>query len=234
MTENRLPNIAENLKRIQAQVAEAALAAGRSPQDIRLMAVTKTMPAELVNQAIEQGIDLLGENRAQELLEKHARYTPGAEIHFIGGLQSNKVRQILDKVCMVQSVDRLSLAQEISRQCGRLGIDMDILLEVNIGREASKAGVLPEALPQLAAQVAGLPGLRIRGLMAIPPVCEKLSQAEGYFCQIQQLFVDIKTQKIDNVCMDVLSMGMSDDFTAAIRQGSTLVRLGRALFGSRR
>ena len=226
--------IRRNVEAVQEQIGRAAAEAGRDPSEIRLMAVTKTQSAARVNEAIAAGVTLLGENRAQELLEKYDGYDrAGCDIHFIGHLQSNKVRSIVDKVSMIESVDRLSLAQEISR-CAQLhGLVMPVLIEVNIGREQSKSGVLPEALPELLGKVSLLPGLSVRGLMAIPPNIEDTVQKEGYFEQMYRHFIDMKAKKLDNVSMTILSMGMSHDYPLAIRHGSNVVRIGRALFGER-
>ena len=226
--------IRRNVEAVQEQIGRAAAEAGRDPSEIRLMAVTKTQSAARVNEAIAAGVTLLGENRAQELLEKYDGYDrAGCDIHFIGHLQSNKVRSIVDKVSMIESVDRLSLAQEISRCAQSHGLVMPVLIEVNIGREQSKSGVLPEALPELLGKVSLLPGLSVRGLMAIPPNIEDTVQKEGYFEQMYRHFIDMKAKKLDNVSMTILSMGMSHDYPLAIRHGSNVVRIGRALFGER-
>ena len=226
--------IRRNVEAVQEQIGRAAAEAGRDPSEIRLMAVTKTQSAARVNEAIAAGVTLLGENRAQELLEKYDGYDrAGCGIHFIGHLQSNKVRSIVDKVSMIESVDRLSLAQEISR-CAQLhGLVMPVLIEVNIGREQSKSGVLPEALPELLEKISLLPGLSVRGLMAIPPNIEDTVQKEGYFEQMYRRFIDMKAKKLDNVSMTILSMGLSHDYPLAIRHGSNVVRIGRAWFGDR-
>ena len=226
--------IRRNVEAVQEQIGRAAAEAGRDPSEIRLMAVTKTQSAARVNEAIAAGVTLLGENRAQELLEKYDGYDrAGCDIHFIGHLQSNKVRSIVDKVSMIESVDRLSLAQEISRCAQSHGLVMPVLIEVNIGREQSKSGVLPEALPELLEKISLLPGLSVRGLMAIPPNIEDTVQKEGYFEQMYRHFIDMKAKKLDNVSMTILSMGMSHDYPLAIRHGSNVVRIGRALFGER-
>ena len=234
MMEKSYADVAENIARIREEIAQAAQKAGRSPDEVQLMAVTKTVPAETVNAAIACGIRLLGENRAQELREKYPLYDKeAADIHFIGHLQSNKVRQIIDKVTMIHSVDRFSLAEEISARAQALGRVMDILLEVNIGDEDTKSGVHTSSVEELSCQVAQLPGICVRGLMAIPPVSDNFLQTERYFSSMRQLFVDIQAKKIDNVPMDVLSMGMSGDYTLAVKHGSHIVRLGTAIFGHR-
>lgn len=234
MMEKRFKSIEDNIRRICAEIEETAIAAGRDPREIQLMAVTKTQAPELVNKAIECGITLLGENRAQEMLEKYDQYhLDGVDMHFIGALQSNKVRQIIDKVSMIHSVDSLKLAQEIDRRAAKLEKTMDILMEVNIGDEDSKSGVQPDQVEELAYQFAQLNNVRLRGLMAIPPICDNEAQVETYFCRMRQLQVDIKDKNIDNITMDVLSMGMSGDYLAAVKHGSTILRLGSAIFGAR-
>ena len=221
--------VAQNVSALQEQICQAAAAAGRDPAQVRLMAVTKTVDPELVNAAIDAGITLLGENKAQELCAKYDSYhKDGVEIHFIGHLQTNKVRQIVDKVQMIESVDSLPLAEEINKRCAALNKQMPILIEVNIGREESKSGVLPEDLPALLEEISKLPAVSVRGLMAIPPVCENNEQVSQYFYQIQQLFIDIKQKKYDNINMEILSMGMSGDYQTAIAYGSNVVRIGTA------
>jgi len=230
-----LSNISDNVKHLREEIATAAAHAGRDPEEIKLMAVTKTQPAAAVNQAIAAGVTLLGENRAQELCARYEEYDkhPGMEIHFIGHLQTNKVKMILGKISLVQSVSSLRLAEEISKQSAAAGISTDLLLEINIGGEESKGGVPPEETEQLARQIALLPAVRLCGLMAIPPIWEENGVGERYFAGMQEIQVDIRGKKIDNVSMDILSMGMSDDFAAAIKHGSTMVRVGTAIFGYR-
>jgi len=229
----RSSDIAENLRRLTDEIATAAIKAGRSPAEVRLMAVTKGNSAERVNEAIEAGAALLGENRAQEFISKHRDYRQGCEIHFIGHLQSNKVKAVADKVTMVQSLDRLSLAKELDICCGRLGKVMPVLVELNIGREPGKSGVFPEQLEDFIAQAAQFEHIKIAGLMAIPPVSREIAQTERYFEQMYRRFIDIKAKKMDNILMDTLSMGMSEDFELAVRHGSNIVRIGRGLFGER-
>lgn len=227
--------VEDALDEINYKIEQAAKSAGRSAGDIALMAVTKTIPAEIVNRAVAHGVRLLGENKAQELLSKYDDYhKDGVSIHFIGGLQTNKVRQIIDKVDMIQSVDSLKLAREIDKQAKKAGKSMDILLEVNIGEEDTKSGVsLPET-ERLLYEIAALESVRVRGLMAIPPYSDNPADSERYFALMSQLFIDIKGKKIDNVTMDVLSMGMSSDYILAIKHGANLIRLGTVLFGERK
>lgn len=189
--------VAQNVQKIAQDVREAALQAGRDPSEVQVMAVTKTVDPVLVNAAIGAGITLLGENKAQELCAKYDSYhKDGVQIHFIGHLQTNKVRQIVDKVSMVESVDSVKLAREIDRHCAAIGKVMDVLLEVNIGREENKTGIFPEFLPALLEEAGKLEHIRVRGLMTIPPVCETEEEVLQYFSQMRQLFIDIKQKKI--------------------------------------
>lgn len=226
--------VTENVKRIFHQVSEQAVKCGRDPSGIRVMAVTKTVDPILVNQAIADGVRLLGENKAQELCGKYESYEKdNVEIHFIGHLQTNKVRQIIDKVTMVESVDSIRLAAELDRQAGLLNKTINALVEVNIGREENKSGVLPEQLPELLDEIGKLKRTQVQGLMTIPPICEKVHECERYFEQMFQLFIDIKQKKLDNINMDFLSMGMSSDFLQAIPYGANILRIGTAMFGRR-
>ena len=230
----RSSDVGEKAEILMERIALAAQQAQRNPASVRLMAVTKTNSALRVNEAISAGITLLGENRAQELLAKYDDYRKdNCEIHFIGHLQTNKVKAIIDRVSLIQSVDRFSLAEKIDRCAKEAGLIMPILIEVNIGNEAGKSGVAPQMLPELVAQIAGFTHIKIKGLMCIPPnVTDDLTK-ERYFAQMYRHFIDIKAKKMDNVCMDILSMGMSGDFPLAIKHGSNIVRIGRELFGER-
>ena len=236
MTENQYEtdSIARRVLDITESITKACAACGRSPQEVRLMAVTKTVEPARVNEAIAAGVHLLGENRAQELLHKYDSYEKqNTEIHFIGALQSNKVRQIIDKVTMIQSLDSLSLAQEIERQCEKAQKTIDCLVEVNIGAEASKSGVAADALEGFLEQLSRFQRVRVQGLMAIPPFDDSDCEKEKNFSSLYKLLVDMRDKKIDNIRMDVLSAGMSDDYLLAIKHGSNLVRLGTILFGHR-
>ena len=224
----------ENYPRIQEEIALAAEKAGRRPQDITLLAATKTVPLEVINHAIDSGLSTMGENRVQELLEKYdGLHREKCDIQFIGQLQTNKVKYLVGKVSCIQSVGSVKLAKEISRLCLREGATMKVLVEVNIGREESKGGVLPEALFEVVDEIRTLPGLHVEGLMAIPPICEKKAELCGYFSAVRQSYVDIAAKKLDNVSMNCLSMGMSGDYLVAAQEGATLVRLGSAIFGAR-
>ena len=225
--------VIENLKVIRDKVAAAAEKSGRKAEDVRIMAVTKTVAPELVNVAINNGISLLGENRVQEYLDKKDSYIPNTETHFIGHLQTNKVKYIIDKVSMIQSVDSIKLAKEISKCAIKNNLTMDILVEINIGDEESKSGIEAEKAEELVREIAELEAIRVKGIMSIPPICEKKEQSLDYFSRLRQIFVDIGAKNIDNVYMEHLSMGMSQDFEAAIEMGSNIVRIGSALFGQR-
>ena len=226
--ESNYSYVDENLKLIRENVGEAAEKCGRKAEDIRIMAVTKTVAPEIVNHAIELGLDLLGENRVQEYLSKAEAYSP-AEVHFIGGLQTNKVKYIIESVSMIQSVDSLKLGTEIDRLAAKHGRGMDILCEVNIGGEESKGGVAPDKLRELIAQLAQLKNIRIKGLMTIPPP----SQSDIFLGRMQELYNDLRDNKIEGADMQVLSMGMTHDYAEAVKYGSTLVRIGTGLFGAR-
>lgn len=224
----------ENYKRIKEDIAEAAVKSGRTPDEVRLMAVTKTVMPVCINHVIGLGADLIGENKVQELLEKKEFLnTEGLEIHIIGHLQSNKVRKIIGEVGMIQSVDSLSLAEEISKRAVGNGSNMKILLEVNIGSEESKTGLSYEEAMERAFEFSELPGLDVRGFMAIPPVCDTSSQVRKYFEKMNELYLDAKNKLSGKAVIDTLSLGMSSDYREAVLEGSTLVRVGSALFGKR-
>ena len=229
-TQTSFDDIKESYARICENIEKAKIAAGRA-DEVRLMAVTKTVSPERIIYAIGLGIGLLGENRVQEYMDKREQYEP-TEVHFIGGLQSNKVKYIIDKVSMIHSVDNLKLAEEISRRAGQHGLVMDILAEINIGGEETKGGITPESAEEFCAQVRELPHIRLRGLMTIPPP----GCGEDTFAQMQRLFSDLSTDKSVNTDgrFDTLSMGMSGDYETAVKHGSTIVRIGSGLFGYRK
>ncbi len=205
---------------------------GKTPDEVILLAATKTVDVDTINYAIQKGITYIGENKVQELVSKYDGITD-VHHHFIGHLQTNKVKEVVDKVELIHSVDSIKLAKEISKQAKKINKVMDILLEVNIGDEDSKWGFTPENLEISIKEIAALPNIRVCGLMAIPPICENCEQNRKYFKQMYKLFVDIKNKSIDNSFMNILSMGMSDDFPIAIEEGANLVRVGTALFGKR-
>ena len=227
--------IEQNLNEIRANIECAAKESGRSADSVKLLAATKTVDADTVNFAISKGVRYIGENRVQELLEKYEKYDlANAELHFIGRLQTNKVKYIVDKVDMIESVDRVSLAKEIEKRCGIANKKMDVLLEVNIGAEEGKSGVLLENLPELVKEITALPHLCLSGLMAIPPAGGNEEENRYYFSKMHHLFLDMQAQKIDTSNVRFLSMGMSGDFETAIACGANIVRLGTVLFGKRK
>ena len=227
-------SIAENVARIKAQMAEAAIAAGRDPKDILLCAATKMNDADNVRQAIAAGVDCCGENRVQELTQKLSENAyEGAPVHFIGHLQTNKVKQVVGKVSLIHSVDSQRLLEAVNKEAAKQGIIQDILLEVNIGNEESKSGFNKDALPGVLEKIGVFSNIRVRGLMAIPPICQNSTDNHKFFQEMCNLSVDITAKKYDNVSVDILSMGMSDDFADAIHCGSTMIRVGTAIFGAR-
>ena len=226
--------IAENVAHIRETMAQAARDAGRAPEDILLCAATKMNDADAVRAAIAAGVDCCGENRVQELQQKlpQGAYA-GRPLHFIGRLQTNKVKYLVGTVDLIESVDRIELLETIDKLAQKRGVVQRILLEVNIAGQESKAGFPADEAAQLAAKMGGYPGVKLCGLMAIPPVSEHPGDNRIFFRQMRQLFVDIKGKTYDNVAMECLSMGMSDDYPDAIAEGSTMIRVGTAIFGAR-
>ena len=222
----------ENYKYILENIEKAAALSGRKSTDITLLAATKTVDVEVINHAISAGITHIGENRVQELLSKYDDLL-AVHRHLIGHLQTNKVKDIIDKVELIHSVDSIHLAKEIEKQAQKHETQMDVLLEVNIGNEESKSGFSVDELYESIYQIAEMPRVHIRGLMAIPPICNVSEENRKYFSKMNDIFLDFRDKKIDNSTMDILSMGMSDDYDVAISEGATLVRVGTALFGKR-
>ena len=226
--------IAKNIAEIRSRMDAAAIAAGRDPKEILLCAATKMNDAARVREAIAGGVDCCGENRVQELVAKSADNAyEGAPVHFIGHLQTNKVRQVVGRVDLIQSVDREPLLVCIEKVAAEQGIVQDILLELNIGAEESKSGFTEEEVFHIVEKMEEFPHCRLRGLMTIPPVSEKKGDNCRFFEKIQRLSVDIMQKKSHNISMDILSMGMSDDYEDAIACGSTMIRVGTAIFGAR-
>ena len=227
-------SIAENVARIRSEMNEAAVRCGRDPKEILLCAATKMNDADAVRQAIAAGVDCCGENRVQELTAKLSENAyEGAPVHFIGHLQTNKVKQVVGKVDLIQSVDSLRLLKEINKEAAKQGITQNILLEVNIGEEASKSGFQAEDIPGIVEKMGEFPNVCMKGLMAIPPISEKEGENRKFFQKMFQLYVDIQNKINDNVKVDCLSMGMSGDYQDAIACGSTMIRAGTAIFGAR-
>ncbi len=234
MTARSFTDVEYNYQRINERIAEAAQKIGKKREDITFLAATKTVDAATINHAISLGLDHIGENRVQELLSKYEDYNlENCSLQFIGHLQSNKVRQIVGKVDLIQSVDSFKLAKEISAQSVKRNVHTDLLVEVNIGREENKSGVFEENLEELLGQIAELDGISVQGLMTIPPICDNKQKISQYFNKMHRLFIDISQKKLDNINMHILSMGMSDDYYEAILEGATMVRIGSALFGAR-
>ncbi len=224
--------VSDNLKEVGQKIKEAEEKSGRLGQTT-LIAVSKTKPVELIKEAYDAGIRDFGENRVQEIVDKYPQLPRDIRWHLIGHLQTNKVKYIIDKVAMIHSVDSLKLAQEISRQAVKCGVVMDILIEVNVSMEETKFGVTVSDAPSLITQISLLPGIRVRGLMTVAPPVHDPEENRAVFCALRQLLVDIDGKNIDNVSMDCLSMGMSGDYTVAIEEGATFVRVGTSIFGNR-
>lgn len=234
MIRNQYPDeereIRERLAHIRETVREEALRAGRDEQEITIMGVTKTVPAHRVNLALTAGVTLLGENRAQELRDKFDAYDCGPEkIHFIGHLQTNKIRDIMGKVSCVQSVDSVRLAEALSQAVLNRSDSLAVFLQVNIGREETKSGFLPEEMPDALKRISELPGLRVEGLMAIPP----RGAGDRYLGEMAQLRAQLAALELPGVSLSHLSMGMSEDYPLAVRWGATILRIGRGIFGER-
>lgn len=225
--------VSRNLAEIESNICDAASSVGKKREDIILLAATKTVSPEIINHAINSGIKYIGENRVQEFLSKEADILPAVCRHFIGHLQTNKAKDIVGRVAMIESVHSLKLANLIGKLSCDLGIETDILLEVNIGKEENKSGFIKEELDEIIPQIAKIDGVNLRGLMTIPPICEKKTEIIPYFEEMYKLFIDNRAKKIDNVSMEYLSMGMSSDYAEAIKCGSNLVRVGTSLFGKR-
>lgn len=234
LDEKRIEATIENYKRIKENVMNAAVKAGRNENDVRLMCVTKTVEPEYINPVLDLGADLIGENRVQEYLGKRdSLHLNNVEKHLIGHLQTNKAKQIVGEVDMIESVDSIKLAKEISKQSLKKGVTSNILVEVNVGKEESKSGIYIEGLEELLIEISELPNIKIKGLMTIPPICDE-NEARKYFSFLHKSFIDIGNKRLDNIDMSVLSMGMSGDYEAAIAEGSNIVRVGSAIFGARK
>ena len=226
--------IAENIAEIRRQITDAAIAVGRDPAQICLCAATKMNGADNVRQAIAAGVDCCGENRVQELTQKlQENAYAGAPVHFIGHLQTNKVKQVVGKVDLIQSVDSLRLLEAIQKEAARQGIVQNILLEINIGNEESKSGFHISQIHPVCERMSEYPNICMKGLMAIPPICHISGENRKFFQEMFNLSVDITAKKYDNVWVEILSMGMSDDYRDAIACGSTMIRIGTGIFGHR-
>lgn len=225
--------IRENLVSVQKNIEEGCERAGRNAEDVRLIAVSKTKPVGALKEAYEAGCRDFGENKVQELTEKYEELPKDIRWHMIGHLQRNKVKYLVGRVYMIHSVDSVKLAEEISREAVKKNVTVPILVEVNVAGEESKFGTSVREAEMLVREIAALPGISVRGLMTIAPYVEKAEDNRQYFVNLRQLSVDIKKKNIDNVCMDVLSMGMTGDYTVAVEEGATYVRVGTGIFGER-
>lgn len=225
--------IKNNIQIVQNKINAACEKAGRNPETANLIAVSKTKPVSMLKEAYDAGIRDFGENKVQEILEKYDQLPEDIRWHMIGHLQRNKVKYIIDKVCLIHSVDSLRLAEEISKEAVKHNLTMPILIELNIGEEESKFGLSLSDCEEMIIQISALPNIQIKGLMTVAPFVENPEENREYFKAMKQLSVDIMTKNIDNVCMDILSMGMTGDYEVAIEEGATHVRVGTGIFGER-
>lgn len=225
--------IRENLEAVESNIAAACKASGRSREDVRLIAVSKTKPVEMLREAYDCGCRDFGENKVQELLDKYDKMPSDVRWHMIGHLQRNKVKYIVDKVYLIHSVDSLRLAEEISKEAVKKGVTVSILVEINVAGEESKFGTTSDEAAALVEEIAKLPGIVVRGLMTIAPYVENSEENRLYFAMLRQILVDIIHKNIDNVCMKELSMGMTGDYETAISEGATYIRVGTGIFGER-
>ncbi len=225
--------VGANINQVLENIKNACKKSGRNPEDVTLIAVSKTKPLPMLQEAYEAGSRNFGENKVQEIMDKYPNLPSDIRWHMIGHLQRNKVKYIIDKVALIHSVDSLRLANEISNQAQKKQVDVDILIEVNIAGEESKFGTSREEVFQLVEEIAKLPNIFIKGLMTIAPFVANPEDNRKYFRQIRELSVDIMNKNIDNVTMSVLSMGMTGDYMVAIEEGATMVRVGTGIFGER-
>lgn len=225
--------IKENLNMVEARIKDACASCGRTADEVKLIAVSKTKPVPALEEAYDYGCRDFGENKVQELVDKYEAMPKDIRWHMIGHLQRNKVKYIVDKVFLIHSVDSLRLAQEIEKEAAKKNISVNILVEVNVAGEESKFGATAEEAVSLVEQIAKLPHVRVRGLMTIAPYVEDSEQNRRYFAKLKQIYVDIIHKNIDNVFMEELSMGMTGDYEVAITEGATYVRVGTGIFGER-
>ena len=223
----------DNFDKVNANIQAACDRAGRNREDVTLIAVSKTKPIQMLQEAYYFGVRVFGENKVQEIVDKYEALPKDISWHMIGHLQRNKVKYIIDKVDMIHSVDSLRLAETIEKEAAKKDLIIKILIEVNVAKEESKFGVMPEKVEELVSQVSQLPHIRICGLMTIAPFVENPEENRIYFNRLRNIAVDIERKKSDNVIMSILSMGMTNDYEVAIEEGSTMVRVGTGLFGAR-
>lgn len=223
----------DNLVSVEKKIQEACLRAGRRREDVTLIAVSKTKPLEDLEEAYQLGVRVFGENKVQELVDKYDSLPKDIEWHMIGHLQRNKVKYIIDKAAYIHSVDSLRLAETIEKEAAKRNITVNILIEVNVAREESKFGLMPEELDEFISKVAEFPHIRVKGLMTIAPFVEDSEENRSIFQRLHKLSVDIESKNVDNITMRVLSMGMTNDYEVAIEEGATMVRVGTGIFGAR-
>ena len=228
-----IKSIQNAIRDVEEKISDACKRVGRNPEEVTLIAVSKTMPVEAIREAMECGVIEFGENRPQELRDKQAEITEPLHWHMIGSLQTNKLKYVIGKTVLIHSVDSVHLAQAINEMSGKKGLVTDILLEINVAGEESKHGISPEELEETVRTLATYSDIKIRGLMTVAPYTEDAEENRIYFKQMKQLMVDINSKNIDNVYMDILSMGMPGDYEIAIEEGATLVRVGTGIFGHR-
>lgn len=223
----------DNLREVEANIAAACAKAGRNTDDVTLIAVSKTKPVSMLEEIYAEGVRTFGENKVQELTEKYEELPKDIKWHMIGHLQRNKVKYIVDKVALIHSVDSYRLAEEINIQAKKHQVTVPVLIEVNVAGEDTKFGVRPEETLQLVEEIASLENVRIQGLMTIAPFVDDPEENRVHFRRLKQLSVDIASKNIDNVHMEILSMGMTNDYTVAVEEGATMVRVGTGIFGAR-
>lgn len=228
-----MKSMEQNIAQVRQNIAQAAKKVGRNPEDILLLAVSKTKPVEQIKEAVSYGLTSLGENKVQEIMDKYEPMGEGIHWHLIGHLQTNKVKYIIDKVDMIHSVESIRLAEEIEKRAAAKNKVMDILVEINIAQEESKFGIPVNEVESFLQKLSKFSHIRIRGLMTVAPFVENPEENRLYFRKMRELLVDINTKKIDNINMDVLSMGMTGDYMVAIEEGATIVRVGTGIFGER-
>ena len=225
--------VRENLREVQEKLTAAALRAGRKPEDVLLIAVSKTKPIELMMEAYEAGIRDFGENKVQEILRKAPLIPPDVRWHMIGHLQKNKVRQVIGTACLIHSVDTVELAEKIEKEAEKQDLDVDILLEVNVAEEETKFGFRLEETEDAVRAIAAFPRVHIRGFMTSAPDTETPEDNRKFFRKLSDLAVDTKSKNLDNVYVSALSMGMTNDYEVAVEEGASMIRVGTAIFGAR-
>lgn len=225
--------LSENLREVEQKVNAACERAGRNRADVTLIAVSKTKPVEMLQEVYDAGAREFGENKPQELKEKYPQLPTDIRWHMIGHLQTNKIKYIIDRACMIHSIDSVHLAEAVSNEAIKRNLVMPVLVEVNVAKEDTKFGIMPEATEEFIRQISVLPGIRVQGLMTIAPFTDNAEENRVHFAALRKLFVDIKEKNIDNVNMCDLSMGMTGDYEVAIEEGATMVRVGTGIFGAR-